>query len=167
MPRKKIDYQGIRKTLEQVLAKDQDLRLTSSDYAAMMQRDKENLVIVSSIIDSLGWIGKDKIGSTANVALFLVIQHSDKLTMEKYLPVMKKAVADGKASKSQLALLIDRVEVLNNRPQVYGSQGSVKNGIFILDSIVDIKNVELKRTEMGLDSLNHYVIQLKKLHDLK
>jgi hypothetical protein len=41
--------------------------------------------------------------------LFLVIQHSDSTTQEKYLPLLKQAVKDNRAFGHDLALLEDRV----------------------------------------------------------
>ncbi|MBK9289300.1 MAG: hypothetical protein IPN38_16860 [Flavobacteriales bacterium] len=38
-----------------------------------------------------------------------MIQHSDQVTQEKYLPMMREAVKNGKAQGSSLALLEDRV----------------------------------------------------------
>src|ERR1051325_9407619 len=88
----------------------------------IMKQDSVNLVKVVAILDKYGWLGSDEVGSQGNSALFLVIQHADLKTQEKYLPMIKEAVKNGKAEPSQLALLIDRIEMRNNRPQVYGSQ---------------------------------------------
>lgn len=93
------DYSKIKAQLNDVFVKDQLYRRTfdSNNYGIMMETDKANLAVVTKIIDSLGWLGKSEIGDSANSALFLVIQHSDVLTMEKYLPILKKAVAEKKS----------------------------------------------------------------------
>jgi hypothetical protein len=44
-----------------------------------------------------------------NCALFFVIRHPDLKAQEKYLPMMRQAVKDGKANGSQLAMLEDTV----------------------------------------------------------
>ena len=41
---------------------------------------------------------------------------------EDYLPVMREAVAEGKARAHELAMFEDRVAVNHGRPQIYGSQ---------------------------------------------
>ncbi len=51
----------------------------------MMYRDSINLIKVTEILDKYGWVGTDKVGETANQTLFLVIQHSDLKTQQKYL----------------------------------------------------------------------------------
>jgi hypothetical protein len=108
--------------------------------------DSLNLKKVTEILDHYGWIGPDAIGYECNSALFLVIQHSNKSTMEKYLPMMKEAVKKGNAYADQLALLVDRTEMLNDRPQIYGSQIQLKGGKYVLYKTIDIKNVNTRRS---------------------
>lgn len=75
-------------------------------------------------LDERGWLGPDVIGQTGNSTLFLVIQHADLVTQEKYLPMMREAVTKGNAKGSSLALLEDRVLIRNGKQQRYGSQGT-------------------------------------------
>jgi hypothetical protein len=58
----------------------------------MMYKDSINQVKVTEILDKYGWVGADKVGGQANQTLFLVIQHSDLKTQQKYLPMMREAV---------------------------------------------------------------------------
>lgn len=124
----------------------------------MRQNDSKNLIIVKEILDKHGWLGKDEVGENGNITLFLVIQHSDLKTQEKYLPMMKEAVKNGKASAADLALLIDRVEIGNGRPQIYGSQLTATiNGKITLEPIIDEPNVNNRRAEVGLEPLERYL----------
>jgi hypothetical protein len=160
------DYSNIKKELIEVLEKDQSNRL-NGNWLEQKIKDEENLIVVTKILDSLGWLGTKEIGSDANAALFLVIQHSNLKTMEKYLPMLQNAVIKNNATKEELALLTDRIEVLNKRPQIYGTQGTDINGVFILDSIIDKKNVNKRRAEMGMQTLEEYLLILKKIYKLK
>lgn len=126
---------------------------------SIIRNDSINLLKVKAILDQYGWLGPDVIGQEGNTTLFLVIQHSDLATQEKYLPMMKEAVRKGKAEGSQLALLVDRVEMFNNRPQIYGSQISSDNGKYIIYKIIDEANVNKRRAEVGLEPLEEYVKQ--------
>jgi hypothetical protein len=119
--------------------------------------DSINLIKVQRILDTKGWVGADTVGGLANQALFLVIQHADLKTQERYLPMMKEAVAAGKASAADLALLIDRVEMRNGRPQIYGSQLNMKDGKYTIYQILDEPNVNKRRAEVGLPPLEQYV----------
>jgi hypothetical protein len=150
---------GTRKILEAAYLK--DIKYRDANYMLNWKKqdslDKENLVIVSKIIDSLGWLGKDMIGDTANETLFLVIQHSNIFAMEKYLPIMQKAVAENKANKQWLALLIDRVEFLNKRKQIYGSQVFEKNGKYTFYEVIEPAKLNERRKEMGLETIEEYL----------
>jgi hypothetical protein len=119
--------------------------------------DSLNLKKVTEILDHYGWLGSDEIGYKGNRALFFIIQHSNKSTMEKYLPMMKEAVTKGNAEAEQLALLVDRVEVLNDRPQIYGSQITSIGGKIVLYKTKDLKNVDKRRAEVGLGPLEEYL----------
>jgi hypothetical protein len=130
---------------------------TKKLWKVILYSDSLNLKKVTEILDHYGWIGPDAIGYECNSTLFLVIQHSNKNTMEKYLPMMKEAVKKGNAYADQLALLVDRTEMLNNRPQIYGSQFQLKGGKYVLYKTIDIKNVNTRRAEVGLGPLEEYL----------
>lgn len=124
----------------------------------MLYKDSINLIKVTEILDKYGWIGADKVGGTANQTLFLVIQHSDLKTQQKYLPMMREAVKSKKANGSSLALLEDRVALGEGRRQIYGSQigrdSTNKSYVLPLD---DPDNVDKRRAEVGLGLLADYV----------
>ena len=158
--------------LDSLYTEDQEYRMMSDKYRkeygadseemktlwkTIAAKDSSNLVVVTGIIDTYGWLGDDVVGKTGNSTIFLVIQHADLKTQEKYLPVMKEAVKNGNANAAHLALLIDRVEMRNGRPQVYGSQITTKNGKPVIYEIGDEVNVNKRRAEVGLEPLEKYV----------
>jgi len=125
----------------------------------MMYKDSINLIKVTEILDNYGWVGADKVGEQANLTLFLVIQHSDLKTQQKYLPMMREAVKNKKAKGSALALLEDRVALGEGKRQIYGSQIGLDNETnksFVLP-LDDPDNVDKRRAEVGLGLLADYV----------
>lgn len=125
----------------------------------MMYKDSINLIKVTEILDKYGWVGADKVGGQANQTLFLVIQHSDLKTQQKYLPMMREAVQNKNASGSALALLEDRVALGEGRRQIYGSQigyDSETKKSYVLP-LEDPDNVDKRRAEVGLGLLADYV----------
>jgi hypothetical protein len=138
------------------MSKDQEPLLKQMKY-----NDSINLAVVTSIINRRGWLGKDKIGLEGNNTLFLVIQHSNLPTMLKYLPVMRDAVKKGNADASSLAMLEDRVNMLQNKKQIYGSQITTdrKTGKYILWALEDPDHVDERRARIGLGSIADYVKQ--------
>ena len=128
-------------------------------FAKIIVIDSINLIIVTRILDSLGWVGKDKIGREANQAIFLVIQHAPYEVQLKYLPMMRDAVKKGNASPASLALLEDRVAIRGGAKQIYGSQigyDKETNKNFVLP-LEDPDNVDKRRAEMGMGPLADYV----------
>jgi hypothetical protein len=125
----------------------------------MKRTDRANQKYVSKILDEHGWIDYNIIGSNASDALFLVVQHADLATQEKYLPLMRQAVKDKKAFGYNLALLEDRVLIRRGQKQIYGSQlecDSTGKKCWILP-IEDERNVDKRRAEVGLQPLAEYV----------
>jgi hypothetical protein len=54
-------------------------------------------------------------------------------------------------------MLTDRVEVKAGRPQIYGTQLSLKDGRWVLDPIADSAGVDVRRRQMGLPPLAEYL----------
>jgi hypothetical protein len=127
-------------------------------WKTIIKKDSVNLIKVTSILDKYGWLGADVIGRKGNSTLFLVIQHSNLKTQEKYKPMMEEAVKKGNAAASSYALLVDRVEMSNGRPQIYGSQvrGNIVDGYKVYP-IIDEINVNKRRAEVGLQPLEEYL----------
>lgn len=122
-------------------------------------KDSINLIKIKSILDKYGWLGTDVVGVQGNSTLFLVIQHSDLATQEKYLPMMREAVKNGRAKGSALALLEDRVALREGKKQIYGSQigRDSETKLYYVSPLEDPDNVDKRRAEVGLQPLADYV----------
>lgn len=126
-------------------------------WAKINKKDSLNVIAVSAILDKYGWLGEDVVGGQGGSALFLVIQHSDQQTQEKYLPMMREAVKNKKASGSSLAMLEDRVALKQGKRQIYGSQLMTFDGEpSFFQPIEDPDNVDKRRAEVGLPPLSEY-----------
>ncbi|HRD07693.1 MAG TPA: hypothetical protein PK037_09010 [Saprospiraceae bacterium] len=128
-------------------------------WKIIQEKDSINLIKVSSILGQYGWLGADVVGEQGNTTLFLVIQHADQLTQEKYLPMMRDAVKNGKAKGSSLALLEDRVALRQGKRQIYGSQigRDETTNLYFVSPLEDPDNVDKRRAEVGLGPLADYV----------
>lgn len=127
-------------------------------WKKIQKTDKANLKVIRKIIDKRGWLGANVIGQEGNMTLFLVIQHSDLKTQQKYLPMMREAVQKGNADASELALLEDRVALGLGKPQIYGSQLSQKDdGTLYLRAMIDPDNVDKRRASVNLGPIAEYV----------
>lgn len=123
--------------------------------------DSINLLKVSKILDQHGWPGTETVGSKGATAIFLVIQHADLQTQEKYLPLLKEAVKKGRVSPTYQAYLEDRMQLRQNKKQIYGTQLEVdpKTGKNRLLPLLDPKNVDKRREAVGLGPLEEYLEQ--------
>jgi hypothetical protein len=158
--------------LDTVLQNDQKYRLQIEEVAKKYgQQSKEmtdlwmviklydslDLIKVTTILDKYGWLGPDVVGDEGSQTLFLVIQHSDIKIQDRYLPMMREAVKNKKATPADLALLEDRVALRHGKKQIYGSQvtGDANGGF--LAPIIDPDNVDKRRAEVGLGPISEYV----------
>ncbi len=93
------------------------------------------------------------------MTLFLVIQHSPLEIQQKYLPMMRDAVKKNNARSSSLALLEDRIALRTGKRQIYGSQigRDQETGEFYVSPIEDPENVDKRRAEVGLGTIQDYI----------
>lgn len=155
-----LDDQMYRQQLEGIEKKyGLNSKELKNHWKIINEKDSINLVKVKSILDEYGWLGKDVISEQGNLTLFLVIQHSDQVTQEKYLPIMREAVKKGNAQGSSLALLEDRVALGQGRKQIYGSQigRDSQTQEYFVSPLEDPDNVDKRRAEVGLQPLADYL----------
>ncbi len=154
----RTDTAAVKKQLAWIYDRDQKTRTKNDSVQFMQLIDSFNLIQVEAIIAQYGWPGKDFVGNKGNMAVFLVIQHSNLITQEKYLPMLMKSVADSQSRACDLALMQDRVLMWQGKKQLYGSQ-IVRNkttGAWELYPIEDEKNVNARRKSMGLEPIEDY-----------
>ncbi len=139
-----------------------DTVLHRSIAAEVLRADSINLIKVCSILDSQGFVGKEEVGDES-IALWLVIQHSPLKYQQKYLPIFKDAAMNGDLPKETIALMEDRIALQLGKPQVYGSQGNVnEQGIFVPAEMIEPENVDIRRAEMDMISLDEYIKQMSR-----
>lgn len=161
-------------TLDTIYQEDQKYRLESRKLEKLhgwdskevqnilkiiQEKDSINLIKVEKILENYGWLGSDIIGENGNRTLFLVIQHSKLEIQEKYLPIIKEAVRNGKAKASHAALMEDRVLIERGEKQIYGSQLEMdyKTKNYVLSPMIDPDNVDKRRSEVGLQPISEYL----------
>jgi len=135
-----------------------DSRELRSLDATIQHYDSLNIGKVERILDDRGWPSRDITGSEGQSALFLVIQHAELATQEKYLPQIRDAVQQHALPRSYLATLEDRIAISKGEQQTYGTQvGTDKDGRSYLEPLADPGNVNKRRAEVGMDPLEDYL----------
>jgi hypothetical protein len=136
---------------------------------AMLKTDAVNISKVTALLDQHGWIGPETVGPEASDTLFLVIQHADPLTQQKYLPLLRQAVQQGKAKAADLAFLEDRVALAEGHRQIYGSQliMASRDGKLHVQPIEDPAHVDERRAAVGLPPMAEYLKRMNLLWDVE
>lgn len=118
----------------------------------------ENQRTLDSIINVNGWPKISDVGHMGSTTAFLIVQHSTLELQEKYLPTIKSLCEQNEADWQSYALMYDRVQIGLGKPQLYGSQltWNQATGKMEFYPIEDEANVNKRRTEMGLGTIEEY-----------
>lgn len=127
-------------------------------WKEMEATDARNLARITALLDRQGWPSRAKVGKMGTETVFLVIQHSNLATMQKYFPMAQQATERGDLGKPAFALLQDRLLMWQGKPQRYGSQltSDAKTGKMVFHPIEDEAHVDERRASMGLGPLADY-----------
>lgn len=139
-----------------------DSRMSMALWELKERINRENVRTLDSIVLSSGWPKISEVGSMAANAAFLVVQHSNLALQEKYLPTIKALCGQQEASWQSYALMYDRVQMGNNRPQLYGSQAWLNPETQQMEMypIEDEANVNQRRAAMGMGPIEQYAAML-------
>ncbi len=168
--RNSMEYKFIDSILKVLISFDQIVRtqmigINYSDSAQLLKHliDINNIDLLNQQFISILFnkINNSKFVYTSMVYrnLFLLIQHNKNLQiLESYLPFMQNWTLKEFMPASNLALLIDRIEIYNNREQIYGTQTyfEYKTGKTTLCKIKNKDGVNFKRKLMQLKPLSLY-----------
>lgn len=92
--------------------------------------DSSNIRFIDSITQRQDFPGIKALGAQRAHFAWLIIQHSDSATLNRYLPVIKAAAERKDLPFSSYAYSLDKVLMRKGKPQRYGSQiveGVMKN----------------------------------------
>jgi len=159
------DLETARLKLEALGREDQRVRedvgatVDLAQIRAMMAVDSANTTWLKAYVAKWGWPTKAQVGAEAVQAAFLIVQHAihDTAFMRAMLPEIEQGYRRGDLDGQAVALLTDRLEVKAGRPQIYGTQLSLKDGKWVLDPIADSAGVDARRRRMGLPPMAEYL----------
>lgn len=159
------DNTSLNTELEQIHDQDQNIRLQlgnpemslkrDSLYAKMKSIDTEHQQYIGELLDSIGW--PSGLSFSANMAIFLVIQHADVKYMNKYAGYIEDAYKKNLIPIGAYAVFVDRMRMYSGKPQVYGSQLLTINGNLYMWPIEDVENLEARRKAANMLSVEDYI----------
>lgn len=134
--------------------------------AAMIESDWDNSHWARNVITARGWAALAKMGGKVPRLMWLIVQHADNdpalqaITLREIEPLMR----EGKFSRADYALMVDRVGLATIGVQHYGSQLRCENGHFAPYSMdsggSDAKVLDARRAMMNLPPEKEYLAYL-------
>ena len=157
------EQQKITDEINQMATEDQKYRQAKpseiKNWDEINQIDQKNLARIKEIISQYGCITISKFGEKTAQNAWLIIQHQtdDLEFMEHYCELMEKNIND--VHKKNWAYLKDRILINRGENQLYGSQWfkGKDDAHFFLREIDDIENVDQRRTDVGLPTLDESI----------
>ncbi len=124
--------------------------------AQQIEHDQLLLSRFQQFLDNTTWFKISEVGKRGTMAAFFLIQHSnDAALMAHYLPLLKANCLIGESEWMHYALLYDRLQVLKNLPQRFGTQFKIQeDGSQVMESLEDASRVNEWRNELGLPPLS-------------
>ncbi|MFA6150565.1 MAG: DUF6624 domain-containing protein [Chitinophagaceae bacterium] len=122
--------------------------------------NQQNQLQLEALIAKKGWPKISQVGAEGGSAAFLIIQHSDLEKQKKYLPLIKKLCEEKEAYWGSYALMYDRIQVAEHKPQRYGSQVIFNNNTnkYELSPMEDESKTDEWRKEIGMQALADYLL---------
>lgn len=117
------------------------------------------------IINKIGWPAKSKVGSEANDAAMIIVQHAISLPafQKDCLQYIKEAVDKGEEAKRNYAFLYDRICFNERRPQRFGTQHDWdENGLMSPWKIDTPEKVNELRIQYGLNPIEEETESIRK-----
>lgn len=175
---------NLSRTLEKVYKNDQkprehllDLSKLSTDeilhyHELVSQVDSTNQKIVSSILDNYGW--PTNISRKANKAIWIVIDHADLDYQLKYIDMVQEQANLGIVSKSDYAVLYDKLLKNLGKPQKYGTQiytsivlvGETMTDCTYLWPVENGEQLDSLRNSVDLPPIKDYIQSVKEITGL-
>jgi hypothetical protein len=145
------------------LAKDGSLFHTY--HPRMEEVHLRNAAALRTIIEKHGWPTEEAVGQDGAEAAWRILQHaiSDSTLQRKGLTLLKGAAKRGVVPLWQVAMLEDRICILEGRPQIYGTQFDWDaEGQMNPLPIADRDSVNERRRTVGLGSLEEHTIRVRR-----
>lgn len=124
--------------------------------------DKENQILVASILKK----GLPEcLSSQSYKAIWLIVDHADLEFQKKHLPIMEEAARKKMISASDYAVLTDRIQMREGKPQRYGTQSYTVTvdgrQVIYIWPVEDAEMLNERRREIGAGDIETYIQVLK------
>ncbi len=121
--------------------------------------DKRNMKRLEEMIARYGWPTKRMVGKEASESAFLIVQHADLVSQQKYFPLLKAAAMKKEARPDHVAMMEDRMLMGEGKKQIYGT-GLRTDDVTKELKLWPIENeeeVDARRAAVGLPPMAEYL----------
>lgn len=124
-------------------------------HPIMADLQRRNAERLNTIMDAVGWPGRNVIGAAAWAPMLLLQNATGSLSvMHRGLGLIRAAERRGEVDPVYVAWLEDRVLTMEGKPQQYGTElDRDDDGELSPLPIADPEDVDVRRRAVGLDSL--------------
>lgn len=118
--------------------------------------DRRNQAALKAMLPADGgWFGRTRWGEDAARAAWLIVIHAvnDRRLMREAAGRMAPLVADAEVLPAWYASVVDRLAVLEGRPQRFGTQPVCRAGAWVVGEVEDPAGLDARRAELGLQAM--------------
>lgn len=172
--------QNISSKIDSLYIIDQKIQIDITKAAQNRENEKVKLLIpqqriifdrhipfLKDIYNKIGYPTIELVGKESSSKFFTMVQHSDSDVkfQEDMLEKVTKEMKTGNVSSKDYAFLTDRVQLAQNKPQIYGTQTGFNSvGQAFSRDLMDSLNVNKRRKEIGLNPIEEYLNESTKMH---
>jgi len=150
-----IECEKKQEILQNVFDSDQGMRVNGGEMN--QEIDRNNLVTVINLIEKCGMPTLKEVNDVQMSAIWFAFQHGDNVNRKKYLPLLEESFKNGDLKATHIAMMKDRILMMDGEPQVYGTQVTKNNNEWELYELVNPETVNKRRAEIGFMPIQEYL----------
>ena len=151
-----------RELLQEVVENDQGKK---SDREKLHKAYKEDIAKLCQLLKTNGWPTMASAGEQGVYATFQILKNAGTFELQRdLLPVIVAAIKKDPIQKREFAGLYDRLRVSAGMKQLFGTQAVSMGGFLVLYPIEDQANLDARRAEFGLGSIDLYIKSLERTY---
>lgn len=123
---------------------------------------EKDLRRVCEIVRQYGWVRKEAVGEDGAAAALFLIKNNKAVNLQREIfPVVAAAAKKGEVGNGQIAALIDIIRAGSGLSQIFGTQTSIRDGIFYLYPLQNDAKVDERRKLYDLPPLADFIKYLQ------
>jgi|GEM_PF-4972366 len=135
---------------------------TKRAWRSLQATDEKNRRIAIKLLGKEGWPRRSVYGAAIADAPFYVALHSSGSPgfQEKCLKLMEELLRDHEVNVLHYAILADRISLLKNGIQLYGTHQIIKGSTHTYEPWDNIDSVDQRRKQLGLPALENAGVEM-------